>query len=140
MNPAKISKSSKFKQGYYDARKSTKYKGPTLLIPYRSSYEYRFILYCENNKNIVEWSYETLHIPYLDPEGKSHKYYVDFIVKYNNGSIYLIEVKPYSQTIPQRNATYRKNSLKWEAAKRYAVQNGYTFMLVTEKSLDRMKV
>lgn len=139
MNPAKVSKNSKYKQGYYDARRSTKYRGPSLLIPYRSSYEYRFILYCENNPNVVEWSYETLKIPYKDPTGKLHNYYMDFIVKYKNGSTYLIEVKPYTQTLPQRNAAYRKNSLKWEAAKNYANERGFTFMIVTEKSLERMK-
>jgi hypothetical protein len=64
---------------------------------------------------------------------------MDFIVKYKDGSTYLIEVKPYTQTIPQRNAAYRKNSLKWEAAKNYAKERGFTFMIVTEKSLERMK-
>ena len=139
MNPAKISRKSRFKQGYYNASRSSKYRGPSLQVPYRSSYELKFILYCENNSNIVEWSYETLKIPYKGPTGKTHRYFIDFIIKYKDGSVYLIEVKPYNQTIPQENPEYRKNSLKWSAAKKYAESNGYKFMIVTEKSLARMK-
>lgn len=134
-------RNSKFKQGYIDVSQSKKYRGPELRVCYRSSYEYRFIVnYCERNPNVIEWSYETLTIPYVGPTGKPHKYYIDFIVKYASGETYLIEVKPYSQTIPQNNATYRQNSLKWSAARAYCAERKLKFCIVTEKTLDKMSI
>lgn len=129
-----------FKQGYFDSANPTKYKGPRPII-YRSSYEYRFMLYCERERRIIEWSSEPFAIQYASPSGKAHKYWIDFVIKYDDDTIWLIEVKPYSQTIPQNNATFKKNAAKWTAAKQYCEsREKYQFSIVTEKTLSRLHI
>lgn len=130
-------KKSRFKQGYFNVEKSKKYVGPRPVI-YRSSFEYRFCVHCENNDNIVEWSSEPFPIKYVDYLGKQRNYYIDFVVKYRNGSKWLIEVKPYAQTIAQNNKTYKINAAKWTAAKTIGESLGYKFTIVTEKTLKHM--
>jgi hypothetical protein len=135
------SRNSRFKSGVYDASKSKKFRGPSFAVKYRSSYEYRFIIgYCENNPNVIEWSYETLAIPYIGPTGKSHNYYIDFIITYKNGDTYLIEVKPYCQTLEQHTGTFRQNSAKWSAAKKYCAARNLKFAIVTEKTLEALGI
>lgn len=129
---------SGFKQGYFDSAKPLKYSGPRPII-YRSSYEYRFMKYCERDQNIVEWSSEPFSISYQDPTGKTRQYWIDFVVKYQDNSIWLVEVKPKSQTVPQSNGTYRKNAAKWTAAKQYCEsRERYQFSIVTEVTLQKL--
>ena len=66
-----------------------------------------------------------------------------------NGELkkFLIEVKPYSQTIPpvQKNrktkslmrqqAEYVKNQAKWQAAMQWSQKHNQTFVILTEKHL-----
>ena len=84
-------------------------------------------------------------------DGQFHRYFVDFFIKIKTktGEVkrYLIEVKPFRFTqepvIPQRktkqfiNEVYQwaVNNAKWDAAKKVAKQNGWEFMLITEKDL-----
>lgn len=80
-------------------------------------------------------------------DGKPHRYFVDikavFIQPDGTEKTYLIEIKPFDQTIPpkpSRNkrvlmeavATYQINQAKWEAARRYCNEMGYTFLIMTE--------
>ena len=89
-------------------------------------------------------------MPYISPvDGKMHRYYVDNVVHIQEGTNvvkYLIEIKPYKQTIPPKTtgkkkkttliheaATWGVNQAKWMAAMKWADKNGYKFQLVTEK-------
>ena len=83
---------------------------------------------------------------------KWHKYHVDFWIKFKNGNVLLVEVKPKKQTQPPKSKTprskrslneaftYIKNRNKWEAAEQVAKDNGYKFAIWTEDELTKMKI
>ena len=57
---------SKFHQGRYIVKNAQKYAGgksPT----YRSSWEYTFMAFCDDNPNIVAWASEPVRISYQNP-------------------------------------------------------------------------
>lgn len=129
----KRGKKSRFKQGYFDVSESTKYTGPKPCI-YRSSWEWAFMRWCESSAIVETWSSEPFYIKYLDSKAKERKYYIDFVVKLSSGETWLIEVKPYKDTIPSNSKTYLKNRAKWKYAKEFADRNGFKFTLLTERS------
>jgi len=93
----------KYHQGKFHPQNPEKYKGDVRNIIYRSSWELRFMRYCDRKVNILEWGSEEFFIPYISPvDGRVHKYFPDFFVKIQerSGAIkkYVIEVKPKSQT------------------------------------------
>jgi hypothetical protein len=141
-------KRSRYKQGYFPINECLKYigKGP---IIYRSSWEYKFCKYCENNPRIVNWSSEPFVIKYFSPiDEKYHKYHPDFYMKLDDGSQYVIEVKPMKDItkpgIPRKKTakkiasykraliTYQTNLAKFEFAKRWCVSKGMVFKIITE--------
>lgn len=141
-------------KGKFIPRNVSKYRGDYRNIIYRSSWELKFMKYCDLNKNILEWGSEEIVIPYRSPvDNRVHRYFVDFYMKVKdiNGNIqkYLIEVKPKKQTKepkPQKKMTkryiyevteYAKNQAKWEAAKDFCDDRNYKFMIITE---DELKV
>ena len=97
-----MSYSGKFKPKNYK-----KYKGDPTKIYYRSLWERRFMVYCDNNPNIIEWGSEEIIIPYRSPvDRKVHRYFPDFYIKYrtSTGDVKreIIEVKPKSQCFPPK--------------------------------------
>ena len=137
----------RYKQGKYIPRASRKYKGDPRNINYRSSWEYKFMLWCDQTPSVQEWGSEEIIIPYTSPvDGKRHRYYPDFYVKVN-GKKYIVEVKPTKQTKePKRQkkvtkryvtevVTWSVNQAKWKAAKEFCRDFGMEFMLITEKEL-----
>lgn len=139
--------SKKYKQGIYVPFNKEKYipvknKMNNLIYPqYRSSYELKFFKYCDLNPKIIKWSSEPIAIPYISPlDNKKHRYFVDFYIIINNVK-FLVEIKPYNQTIPPKNnnstafITYKINEAKWYAAKKFADDNDCKFVVLTEKEL-----
>jgi len=141
-------------KGKFIPRNVSKYRGDYRNIIYRSSWELKFMKYCDLNNSILEWGSEEIVIPYRSPlDGKVHRYFVDFYIKVKDvdGKIqkYLIEVKPKRQTrepkVQQRMTKkyiyevteYAKNQAKWNAAKEFCEDRNYKFMLITE---DELKV
>ena len=143
-----------FKQGYYK-EVNEKYIGPKPII-YRSSWEYKFMVYCDNTDDVLQWSSESMKIKYYNPlDKKFHHYYPDFYmkVKMKDGSIkkYIVEIKPSAQLKkpkqPKRvtekalnNYNYAvnqfiKNKFKAAAAKKVAAEVGMEYIILTEKSL-----
>lgn len=139
-------------QGKFNVKNKEKYVGDINNIIYRSSYELKFMNWCDQNKNVLKWSSEETIIPYRSPvDGKYHRYFIDFkiVVNTNSGNkTFIIEVKPGSQTIKpvykkgrrkstfiNEAATYAVNEAKWRAATEYANDRGWTFMVFTEKEL-----
>ena len=123
-------------KGKYQPRNPQKYVGDSTNIIYRSLWERKFMIYCDTNDNVLEYASEEIAIPYRSPiDGKVHRYFPDFYIKVkeSNGIIekYLIEIKPYKQTMPQPKPKrqtkgyiyeayeYAKNQSKWEAAREY---------------------
>jgi hypothetical protein len=138
--------------GKYTPSNPNKYKGDPTNIIWRSTWELRMLKFLDHNPSILEWGSEEIVIPYISPlDNKPHRYFVDFYVKVRSksGSInkFLIEVKPYNQTIaPKRpkkitesykNAvgTYLVNGAKWAAAKAWAEERGMSFVVFTENEI-----
>ena len=136
-----------YKQGKYFPRLPSKYKGNPRNIIYRSSWERKFMLWCDQTPSVQEWGSEEIAIPYISPaDGKRHRYYPDFYVKVN-GKKYMVEVKPARQTKEPKTqrrhtkryisevVTWSVNKAKWKAATEFCKDYGWEFMLITEKEL-----
>lgn len=138
--------------GKYTPKYPQKYKGDSSNIIWRSTWELRFLKYLDHNQSILEYGSEEVIVPYLSPiDNRIHRYFVDFYfkVRTKEGSLkkYLIEVKPYNQTIepkrPKRITesyissvhTYVINQAKWNAAKDFAKKYDMNFLVLTEKEL-----
>ena len=141
-------------KGRYIPRNIRKYRGDYKNIIYRSSWELKFMKYCDLNDSILEWGSEEIIIPYRSPlDNRIHRYFVDFYIKVEdmNGQIkkYLIEVKPKRQTAPPPKpkrqtkryisevTEYAKNQAKWKAATEFCEDRQWSFMIITE---DELKV
>lgn len=143
----KPSKTSRYKQGYINT-KSCKKLFPGLItekIIYRSSYEKKFMLWLESNKNIKMWGSECFSIPYYNIlDKKTHNYYPDYFIKMIDDSYVVVEIKPYNQTIEPVNKNcwgykeYIKNICKWKAAKEFCDSRGYKFKILTENTIERL--
>ena len=139
-------------KGRYTPKNPKKYKGDYHNIIYRSSWERKFMVYCDNSDNILEWGSEEIIIPYLSPwDGKLHRYFPDFYIKVKQakGNIkkFIIEVKPKKQTKPPKPVsrktrrwlnevkTYSINEAKWKHAKVWCEDNNMEFKILTEEEL-----
>lgn len=139
-------------KGVYRISNPAKYRGDIHNVIYRSSWELRFMKYCDHNSSIVEWGSETMIIPYRSPvDNKIHRYFVDFYVKIKDSTgkltKYLIEIKPEKFTkppeIPKRKTrrfiqevfNYGTNQAKWKAANEFCEDRGMKFLVLTEKDL-----
>ena len=143
-----------FKQGYY-TEVNEKYSGHRPII-YRSSWEYKFMVYCDKTEGVLEWSSECVKVKYYNPiTKKNHYYYPDFYMKVKkaDGTIkkYIVEIKPSSHLKkpkqPKRvtekalnnyryiSNQYIKNVFKADAAKKAAASVGMEYIILTEKSL-----
>lgn len=163
---AKPSKKSRYKQGYYNLKNPQKYKGDPTKIVYRSSWELRFMIYCDENSNVLEWSSEPFSIPYYNPiEKKTQNYYIDFFIKIKDDQEIkniIVEVKPKSKvpaeyggkrpilegermTLKKAKAYNRSlkdyivNKVKFDSARRFAREKGWDFKIVTEEYLFKIK-
>lgn len=155
MKPTKTKRTkttkSAYKQGIYKPEQPTKYTGNYPII-YRSGLELSFFRWCDRNKKILEWSSESVVLPYISPkDGKTHRYFVDGRIKLETSKgikDYLIEIKPYKQTLPptkhgnKKRSTilyesiqYAVNNSKWSSAKEWCKKNNHEFMILTEKDL-----
>jgi hypothetical protein len=139
-------------KGKYKPSFPDKYHGDVTSIIYRSLWERKFMVYCDTNEKIIEWSSEEKCVPYRSPlDGKIHRYFPDFLIKVkeSDGSIkkYMIEIKPSKQTVPPPKPKrqtqkyisevyeYAKNQSKWESAREWCADNGYEFKVITEHEL-----
>ncbi len=129
-----------------------KYAGDPTCIIMRSSWETKFALWCDTNPAVIKWHSEETIVPYISPiDNRPHRYFIDFRVKIKdkNNAIkeYLVEIKPFSQTIPpippsrktqkflNEVQTWGVNEAKWKAATRYAKDRGLEFIILTEHEL-----
>jgi hypothetical protein len=141
-----------FIQGFFRPQNPQKYIGNPENIVYRSSWELRFMHWCDLNESVVSYGSEEFFIPYRSPvDYKTHRYFPDFIIKIKEQSgefkTYVIEVKPKKQTIPPKQPkrktknwlyemkTYSVNQAKWEAAEEWCRGRGMEFKVITEKEL-----
>ena len=143
-------------KGRYRPSNPKKYKGNPSNIVYRSLWERKFMVYCDNHTKILEWGSEEIALPYRSPiDNKVHRYFPDFYIKVreSNGKIkiYIIDIKPKKQTIEpkvKKRKTkgyiyevyeYAKNQAKWEAAKEFCKDRMWEFKVLTEDELGIKK-
>ena len=138
--------SMKFSKGVYKIKNPEKYVGSKMPM-YRSSWEYTFMSFCDNNPSVQQWSSESVKIPYRDPlTGKQTVYVPDFLIVYVDRNMKkhaeLIEIKPANQMLKERvgknpynQAQYVKNMAKWEAAGRWCQQQGIKFRIINESDI-----
>ena len=144
---------SKYNQGKFRPRNPQKYGGDVSNIVYRSSYELKFMQYCDLTESVNSWKSEEFWIPYRSPlDGKIHRYFPDFFLKYKDKDgktrNMVVEIKPAKDLKePQTNPTRRTkswaysvkmwatNQAKWTAAKEWCADHNYEFKIMTEKEL-----
>ena len=133
---------SKYAQGKYTIKNPEKYIGkktPT----YRSSWEFTFCSFCDNNPAVINWASEAIQIPYFNPvSGKQTIYVPDFLIVYTDARqqkhTELIEIKPSKEVTMETAKSYRDklmvaiNMAKWAAADSWAKANNIRFRVVTE--------
>jgi len=137
---------AKFARGKFAMKHPHKYVG-TKSPTYRSSWEWSFMNFCDNNDNVLKWASEAIQIPYRDPLTIRQTVYVpDFFIQYADKNSHviteLIEIKPASQTILERvgknkynQAQYVKNQSKWAAASLWCRQQGIKFRILNENDI-----
>ena len=54
-------------QGKFTPRFPRKYKGDPTNIIYRSSWEYKFMVWADTSTSVQEWASEEIAIPYISP-------------------------------------------------------------------------
>ena len=135
----------KYSQGKYIIKNAAKYAGngtPT----YRSSWEFTFMMFCDNNPAIIQWASEPLRIPYINPfTGRKTFYVPDFLIVYvdKNGQQHteVVEIKPGKEAVMERAKSTRDkaylalNTAKWTAANSFCRQLGIRFRVVTESDI-----
>ena len=136
-----------------------KYMGKTRFAVCRSSWEVAMCRWLDANQGVLQWKSEPFGIPYIDPSQRDKKgqpkrrnYYPDYLAKIQSKlggvQIWLIEVKPFKETIPPKKTTRKKqktmvneartweiNQAKWRAAQHYCNSKGWKFKIITEKQL-----
>lgn len=137
-------------KGRFTPQNPKKYSGDSNNIIYRSNLEKRFMKYFDMHDSILTWASEEIAIPYLDPiTGRRKRYFPDFLVKIKKASgelaVYMIEVKPYTQTYLKENARtasqiyhnlrYGRDSAKWAAATDFCKSKNWKFIVMTDKDL-----
>jgi hypothetical protein len=101
---------------------------------YRSGWELKVMVHLDENPEVEMWSYEKTVIEYVSNvrTKKIRKYYPDFFVKYKDGRVELIEVKPKRKL---EQAVVKK---KAEAARLWCEVNGLTYKILTELELKEL--
>ena len=139
-------------KGRYPIANPAKYVGDPTQVVYRSSWELKFMKWCDTNASVLEWGSEEIVIPYLSPvDQRIHRYFVDFYIKVQDrqGKItkYLIEIKPAKftqQPVKPKRVTKRfieevrawgVNQSKWKNATEFCDDRGWKFMVLTEREL-----
>ena len=143
-------------KGRYRPSNPKKYRGDSSNIIYRSLWERKFMVYCDNNNKILEWGSEEIVLPYRSPiDNKVHRYFPDFYIKVkeSNGKIkrYIIEIKPKKQTVEPKMKKrktkgyiyevyeYARNQAKWKAAEEFCKDRMWEFKVLTEEELGIKK-
>jgi hypothetical protein len=138
--------------GKFNPKNPQKYIGDSTNIVWRSLWDRRVMVLFDEDDQIVQWGSEELKIPYRSPVDRLiHHYIPDFLIKARqpDGShiIRLIEVKPYAQChepkikkkvtkrLLNEIMTYEVNQAKWAAAKAYALDKGWQFIVLTEREI-----
>jgi hypothetical protein len=149
-------RAGKIKQGYFRPANPDKYIGDPTSVIFRSSWEFKFLKWCDSSPTVLKYASEPVGISYYSPlDKRGHTYYVDFYIETvgptGEAQKWLIEVKPNKYVSPPKapermtnkqtaNYVYAAkqyivNQAKFEAAKDFAAQRGLKFGIITENFL-----
>ena len=132
--------------GRYKVKNPKKYQGDYTAVVYRSLWEKHAFKWCDDNPKVKKWSSEEVIIPYLyEVDKRYHRYFMDLKLIMEDGTTWLVEIKPDKERKPPtgRNNTKRylneamtfvKNQNKWSAAEEFAKDRGWHFVIWTEKN------
>jgi len=140
----------------YVVKNKEKYVGDSTNVISRSSWETKFMRWCDMNPSVELWGSEIQAIQYYSQADKKlRRYFPDFFikVKMKDGSLkdIIIEIKPHDQTIPpvkgrKRQTTFinecitwQVNQDKWKAAIEWARLHNFTFQIMNEYDLGIKK-
>jgi len=143
-------------QGKYTLKNPSKYVGDKTNIVFRSSWEYKFMTWCDANPSVLHWGSEIHPIEYFSKiDNKVRRYFVDFFVKIlrndGNTEVMMVEIKPHAEKFPpkkgskkekryiQEVATYQRNQDKWDAATKFAQKHNMKFVIFDEYDLGIKK-
>lgn len=151
----------KYHQGKYTLTRPEKYAGDPKNVVYRSSWEKKMFIWCENNPSVIAWGSEIHPIMYFSKvDGKMRRYYPDvwLVFRDTDGGQQkvIVEIKPAKECKPPRApknpknvhskakylkeaVTYQKNKDKWDAATDFAKKHGMRFVIMDEYSLGIKK-
>jgi hypothetical protein len=143
----KPSRQSRFKQEYINPQTCHKLfeslKQQPIIV--RSSWEKKFIQWCETSNKVKSWGSECIGVSYVNPiDGEKHTYYPDFCVETTDGERWIVEIKPFNQTQkPDKNnkwlvEQYVKNMAKWNTIQEQCDRKGYKFFVLTERTIYKM--
>lgn len=136
----------KYSQGIYEIQNTDKYVGKRR-PRYRSSWELKFMQFCDSHPSIIKWSSETIQIPYFNPvSNKKTKYVPDFFIVYQDRQgierAELIEIKPSKETNLAKAGKSTRNQImavvnqaKWQAADIWCKNLGICFRVITENEI-----
>lgn len=129
----------------------SKYVGDLNEIVMRSSWESKLAFWLDMTPTVLKWGSEIKFIPYYSTvDRRVRRYFPDFwaLVKQADGSEkrFIVEIKPNCQINkpkPGRDSkkfqeammTWQRNQDKWQAARQFAHQNGFEFMVLDEYTL-----
>lgn len=117
----------KFREGYLT---STKNGGKEM--HYRSGMECDVYECLESMNEVIGYDVEPFKVQYSF-NGEIHDYNPDLKIQFADGRIEIWEVKPSNQThLPQ-------NAAKWTACQQHCEARGYSFMVLTEIGLGKLK-
>jgi hypothetical protein len=133
---------AKYASGKYTVKNPAKYVGKRT-PSYRSSWEFAFMSFCDNNPAVLNWASESITIPYFNPvSGKQTIYVPDFLVVYVDANqrqhTELVEVKPSTEVTMESARSYRDklmvaiNMANWAAADAWCRANNIRFRVITE--------
>jgi hypothetical protein len=135
-----------YHQGRYIPKNPGKFEGDLNNIIFRSSWELRCLQFFDANPAITKVLSEEIKIPYWNPiKRKPANYFPDFYIELvdKTGTLRreLIEVKPRTQVVEQKNeSTYARitraiNYAKWEAANKWCIERGINFRIISESEI-----
>jgi hypothetical protein len=143
---------SKYHQGFFHPQNPEKYIGDVRNIVYRSSWELKFMRWCDRSPNVLRYGSEEFCVPYFNPiKKKVCRYFPDFIIEVleNDNKVrkYIVEIKPKRQTVPpvkgnkkkqtyiNEMKTYAVNQAKWKTIQEWCDDHMIGFKIVTETEL-----
>jgi len=126
-NPHRRQKKVSFKEGFFPSGKNG---GKPM--HYRSSYEEEVYKTLEKWNEVVGYDVEPMPIEYYH-KGEKHNYLPDLRVRFLDGRTQLWEIKPSTQT------GLAVNEAKWTAAENFCRLRGWSFEVITEIRINKLK-